>query len=227
MPVDLLLIFLGFAIVDSVNPSAFLASGFILAKSVEMDRLKNLTAYVLGIVVSYFLIGLLILVSVDSFMAAAEEIKTSRSALIVQAIIGGALLLYAILAPDKPNAKRQAKQEAFLRKALQPRLLFFYGMQITIVELMSALPYFAALTLLANIHLSLAVSALYVAAYCLVFVLPLLIIAYVYKRKRERFDAWLKNRSERGGKAGRETLLWLLGIIGFVAFTQALSQLLR
>lgn len=225
MTIDLLLVFLGLAVVDSINPSAFIASGFILTKSAEVDRLKNLKAYVTGIIVSYFFIGLVILISVDSFMAITKEVKSSRSALIIQAIIGGALLLYAILAPDKPNAAKQAKQEAFLKKALQPRLLFFYGMQITLVELVSALPYFAALALLASVHLPLAVSAIYIAGYCVVFVLPLLVIGYAYSRKREQFDAWLEKRSDRGKKAGRETLLWLLGIVGFVVFTQALSQL--
>jgi hypothetical protein len=50
-------------------------------------------------------------------------------------------------------------------------------------------------------------------------------VAVLYLRRRERFDAWVQRRGEQAGGRGREALLWIAGVVGFVLLSQAVVDL--
>jgi cytochrome c biogenesis protein CcdA len=95
-------------------------------------------------------------------------------------------------------------------------------MTITVVEFSTALPYLGAVAILTNAGLTAAQWLPILAAYNLVFVAPPLLLLGAYRafgaRLRPAFERW----GERLRGAGRETLLWILGIAGFLLLADSL-----
>jgi hypothetical protein len=223
--VELALVLVGLAVVDSINPSALVVAAVVLTKSRPEHRVPGLLAYVAGIFVSYLALGLVVLAGIDGVLSLARDLADSRAVLIGQAVAGGLLLLYAVLAPATVDARKRRRRDELLQRSLRPALLFGYGAYVTVVELVTALPYFAALALLGNAAVPFPVAALVLIGYCLVFVAPPLGVAVLYRRRRERIDAWVQRRGEKADGRSRETLLWIAGIAGFLLLSRALAGL--
>jgi cytochrome c biogenesis protein CcdA len=90
------------------------------------------------------------------------------------------------------------------------------------VAITTALPYLGAVAILTNAGLTAAQWLPVLAAYNLVFVAPPLLLLGAYRvfgaRLRPAFERW----GERLRGAGRETLLWILGIAGFLLLADSL-----
>lgn len=225
MTLQLALAMLGLAVVDSINPSALVVAAVVLTTSRPEHRIPGLLAYVAGIFVSYLALGLVVLAGIEGVLGLARDLADSRVVLIGQAVAGGLLLLYAVLAPATVDARKRRRRDELLQRGLRPALLFSYGAYVTVVELVTALPYFAALALLGNADLPFPLSAAVLVAYCLVFVAPPLGVAVLYRRRREWIDAWVRQREEKADSRGRETLLWIAGIAGFLLLSRAVVSL--
>ncbi len=136
----------------------------------------------------------------------------------VQAVVGAALLGYAVLAPDKPRGEKKERRP----RSLGVGAVFLLGMTITVVEFSTALPYLGAVAILTNTGLTVGQWLPVLAAYNLVFVAPPLLLLGAYRvfgaRLRPAFERW----GERLRGAGRETLLWILGIAGFLLLADSL-----
>ncbi len=135
-----------------------------------------------------------------------------------QAVVGAALLGYAILAPGSPIKEKKERRP----RSLDVGAVFVLGMTITLVEFSTALPYLGAVAILTNAGLTAAQWLPVLAAYNLVFVAPPLLFLGAYRvfgaRLRPAFERW----GERLRGAGRETLLWILGIAGFLLLADSL-----
>ncbi len=208
---------------DSINPSALVVAVVVLTKSRPEHRIPGLLAYVAGIFVSYLALGLLVLAGIDGLLSLARDAASARVVLVGQAVAGGLLLLYAVLAPATVDARKRRRRDELLQRSLRPALLFVYGAYVTVVELVTALPYFAALALLGNAGVPFAGAVAILVAYCLVFVAPPLGVAVLYRGRRERIDTWMRRRGEKADGRGRETLLWIAGIAGFVLLSRAVA----
>lgn len=225
MSLEMAISLLCLAVVDSFNPSALIITGVLLIKSRKEDRLVNILAYVAGIFVSYFILGALLFLGADEFIDTIKNISSSTIYQVVQLVIGLSLLLYAVIAPVELKPSIKKRRELRVGKILGPKLLFFYGAYVTTAELITALPYFAAITLLVNAQVNMVIGFLVIFIYCIIFVLPPLFIALLYHKKRVWFDSWLQSRSDRQKKTQRETFLWMIGIVGFILMAQALQAL--
>lgn len=222
---ELGLALVGLAVVDSINPSALVVAAVILTKSRPGRRTSGLLSYVAGVFVSYLALGLLVLAGIDGVLGLFRDLAASRTALVAQAVAGGLLLSYAVLAPATVDARKRRRRDELLHRALRPALLFPYGAYVTTVELVTALPYFAALALLGDAALPVPATIAVLVGYCLVFVGPPLGLLLLYRWRRRRVDAWVQRHGEKADGRGREILLWIAGIVGFVLLSRALTGL--
>lgn len=225
MTVDLGLALFGLAVVDSINPSALVVAAVVLTKSRPEHRVRGVLAYIAGVFVSYLALGLLVLAGIDSLLSLVRDLAASRVVLIGQAVAGGLLLLYAVFAPATVDARKRRRRDELLHRALRPAPLFLYGGYVTVVELITALPYFAALALLSNARLPFAGTVAVLVVYCLIFITPPAGVAVLYRRHRQRIDPWVQRHGEKAGGRGREALLWIAGIVGFVLLSRAIAGL--
>lgn len=203
----------GLALLDSFNPSALAVTIYLLLQG-KPYAAKVLT-YVSAVFISYLGIGVLLMLGLGSVW----EYVDGSAAYAVQGVAGALLLGYALFAPDKP---REKKARAPLAVGLPA--VFLLGVTITAVEFTTAFPYLGAIALLTNAEMGPAVWLPILIAYNAIFVLPPLLLVALYgafgARMRERFERW--RESFEGGSRG--TLLWVLGIVGFLLLADSLAS---
>jgi cytochrome c biogenesis protein CcdA len=212
MPIPILLPLLGLAVVDSINPSALLVTFVLLTRPRPVSRVLT---YLAGVFVSYLAIGIGLIVGLDAALATFGDALEGPIARGVQLAIGAAMLAYAIVAPSRPRDDPRVRVPA----ALPLRGLLGLGIGVTFLELPTALPYFAAIALLTAADLPVLGWLPLLALYNVVFVLPPLAILLTHRLVRDRLPGW----EERLRRGGRETLLWLIGIVGFLVTADAVA----
>ena len=202
----------GLALLDSFNPSALAVTIYLLLHG-KPYAAKVLT-YVSAVFISYLGIGVLLMLGLGSVW----EYVDGSAAYAVQGVAGALLLGYALFAPGKP---REKKVRAPLAVGLPA--VFLLGVTITAVEFTTAFPYLGAIAILTNAEMGPAGWLPVLIAYNAIFVLPPLLLMVMYgafgARMRERFVRW-RERFEGGS---RGTLLWVLGIVGFLLLADCLA----
>ncbi|MFO7246426.1 MAG: GAP family protein [Thermaerobacter sp.] len=210
----------GLALLDSINPSALLATLYLLKRS---RPAAAVTTYMAGVFVTYFTVAVLLMLGLEAFVRRFEDALYSPAAYAVQLLLGAAMLVYSFVAdPKKGAGPRQDRITGVAGFAA----LFALGVVITLVEMTSAFPLFAAVGVLTYQQWPIRLWLPVLVGYTVIFVLPpflLLFLHQVVGRRLERRFAGLQQRLER---AGHEAVLWIIGIIGFYLTMDAVGYFL-
>ncbi len=205
------------ALLDSLNPSALVVALWLLSRPQPALRLL---AYVGGILASYLALGVAMMLGFTALSSRLGQVLDHPVALIVQGTLGAALLAYAIFAPSTAHAAQEPNLPA------AGRLLGFamLGIAVTAAELVTALPYFAAIALMIGDKLEPAQWLPLLLGYNLIFVAPPLLLlglhALLGHRTDERFARW-RERLRRGA---REATLWIFAMAGVALMGDAVSR---
>jgi cytochrome c biogenesis protein CcdA len=203
---------LGLALLDSVNPSALAVTIYLILEG--RGSARRVLVYMSAVFFTYLAVGVLLMLGLGSVWGFVD----GPAAYAVQGAAGALLLGYALLAPAKPRKGGVRLPQSF---GLVP--VFLLGVTVTAVEFSTAFPYLGAIALLTNASLPPAQWLLVLVGYNAIFVLPPLLLLAAYSlfgaRLRGRMQRW-RERLERGT---RETLLWILGIVGFLLLADALA----
>jgi cytochrome c biogenesis protein CcdA len=216
--VELLPAIVGLAVVDSINPSALLATVALLLRGRRARPL--VVVYVAAVLVTYFAIGLALTLGLG---LTPEALIQSDAAYRTQGVLGAAMLAYAVLVPGR-GRKRVASEPRRLPAAGRPAAVFALGVAVTVLELPTALPYLGAAGAIARAELAVAEWLPLLVIYNLIFVLPPLVLLAGHAALGDRAGALLERLGDRLGGAAREGLLWLLGLVGFVLLADALGH---
>lgn len=208
------------ALIDSINPSALVVTLWLLS-SAGARVVSRVVVYVGTIFVTYFLLGVTMVLGIGALLPSVGHALEGRPGFIVQSGIGLALLLYALTASRKSGSPQVVRRPS----AQTVAALVLLGVTVTVMELPTAVPYLAATALIVQAELPLRASVPLLALYNLIFVLPplALLFGFLFFRKglAERY-ADLGQRLERGG---RETLLWVAGLVGAWLFLTGAIEL--
>ncbi|WP_166174794.1 GAP family protein [Rubrobacter tropicus] len=210
----LLLSLLGLALLDSINPSALAVTVYLILQGRPYG--SRVLTYVSAVFASYLAIGVLLMFGLGSVWGYVEGPAADAA----QGVAGALLLGYALLAPNKP---RRNKTRTPRSRGLAG--IFLLGVTVTAVEFTTAFPYLGAIALLTDADLAAARWLPILVVYNVIFVLPPLLLMVAYgvfgTRVRDRLER-LRERFEGGS---RETLLWILGIVGFFLLSDSLAGL--
>lgn len=170
--------------VDSLNPSA-IAQQMLLQAMVK--KKKHIWFFISGIGLANFVLGLAVYYGVIEWVTKLFSSLTAKYPLyvygaeiavaVICAVIGIILIIktkHAKTAENQNDVKTPA--------SLAPLSLFVMGAAFCAVELTSALPYFGFLTMLATYKLSLPLVIAFILIYCLIYVLPLILLYFGYNR---------------------------------------------
>jgi cytochrome c biogenesis protein CcdA len=215
---ELLPAIVGLAVVDSINPSALLATIVLLLRGRAGRPL--VAVYLAAVLVTYFAIGLTLTLGLG---LTPEALLESDAAYLLQGILGAAILAYAVLAPGKGRARDPAAS-ARLPGVRGPAAVFALGVAVTFLELPTALPYLGALGAMARADLAVGDWLPLLVTYNLIFVLPPLALLAAHVALGDRAGALLERLRTRLGGAAREGLLWLLGLVGFFLLVDTLAH---
>jgi cytochrome c biogenesis protein CcdA len=216
--VELLPAIVGLAVVDSINPSALLATVVLLLRGRCARPL--VVVYLVAVLTTYFAIGMVLTLGLG---LTPQAVIDSDIAYLVQGVLGAVMLAYALVAPGH-RRRRSSPEPARLPTAMRPLAVFALGMAVTVVELPTALPYLGAVGAITRADLPLAQWLPLLVLYNLIFVLPPLVLLAGHLLLGERADVVLGRLRDRLGRAAREGALWLLGLVGFFLLTDALRH---
>lgn len=203
----------GLAVLDSVNPSALAVTIFLLLRG--KPYVAKVLTYISAVFLSYLGIGVLLMFGLGSVWGYVE----GPGAYAVQGVVGALLFGYALLAPDRPRREKKPRTPRTMRLPA----IFLLGVTITAVEFSTAFPYLGAIAILTNAEMAMSGWLPILVVYNVIFVLPPLLLLAAYgvfgSRVRSRFERW-RDRFQNGS---RKTLLWILGIVGFLLLADSLA----
>jgi len=209
---------LGLAVIDAINPSALAVALWWLARPGATPRLL---AYIGGIFVAYLSMGIALMLGAGAFVRRFGEALDHPAVLAVQLAIGLALFAYAVFAP-KATAQ-QAQREPRVGGLLGMALL---GATVTLVELTTALPYFAAVALMTAEHATVSHWLPLLLVYNVIFIAPPLVLVALNvmfgAQLQGRFAHW-RARMQAGA---REAGLWVMALAGVALCGDAVSRYL-
>lgn len=179
------------ALLDSINPCAIsvllLTIGFLLsARKSRREILSIASVYILGIFITYFLIGLGLLQALNLFGLSHLLVKIGASILIASAVLdllGKHLGLPAFIKPQLANQ---------IQKSTYPAM-YILGTLVGLFEFpCTGGPYLMILTLLRDRTTQLS-GALYLIYYNVIFILPLVLI--LLASGNDRLSTLLRSRT--------------------------------
>lgn len=205
---------LGLALLDSLNPSAIAVTLMMLTQRGAHVRVA---AYISAIFLTYLTLGLLLMLGLDTLLGRFGTALEHPIAYAVQGVVGVAMLLYSFLAPNKPKAESAQPTARTLGAT------FLLGISVTVLEFPTAFPYLGAVGILTGADLSPVQWLPILLIYNLIFILPPLLLLFAHmafgKRLEARFSGW----QARLQREARETMLWIIGIVGFFLLAGSLQ----
>lgn len=128
-------------------------------------------------------------------------------------------------AEPQPSGRVTLWRERLLAPGTNVAAVMAIALAAGLVEVATMLPYIAAMTALTDAGTSAPVKVAALAGYCLVMILPALLLlilrvvaAPLVQGPLERIAAWMQ-------RSGAETTAWIIGIIGFLIFRAAAVEL--
>ena len=210
----LLVSLVGLALLDSINPSALAVTIYLLLSGRPFAG--KVLIYLSAVFASYLSLGVLIMLGFGSISGYLE----SPVAYAVQGVIGASLFGYAVFAPDKARNKEKATRQP---SSWGFGAIFALGVTVTVVEFSTAFPYFGAIALMTNAGLPVMQWLPILVAYNGVFLLPPLLLLGAYSLFGRRMESFFERLQERFAGGGRETMLWVMGIVGFLLLADSLA----
>jgi cytochrome c biogenesis protein CcdA len=180
---------MGIALLDSLNPSLFLAQFYLLTTPKPAWRIVT---YIAGILVVNFVGGLLIFGGLRQVVTLLFDNLDVTLGFGLQLLLGAAALGFGIFYKVVRSAPEEGKQP----KSLHPAQTFVFGMVVMINELTTALPYFVAIERLTEANLPALGTVGMLALYNLVFALPLFGFLAAFLMLRQQFLTQINRISE-------------------------------
>jgi Sap, sulfolipid-1-addressing protein len=211
---------LALAVLDSVNPSAIAVTLYLLSIATSRAHVK-VAVYISTIFVTYFALGVMMVLGIDALVPSLGDVLGSRTGLVIQSLIGLALLVYGLTA----STARRSSQAVARPSAGTYAALAALGVSVTAMELPTAIPYFAAVALITEAKLPIQAWAPLLGMYNVIFVLPpiaLLAGHVVFGKRLAETYATLRQRLQ---ERAQETMLWVAGLVGGALFVTGMIEL--
>ena len=205
------------ALIDSVNPSAIVVTLYLLSRERAQAQVA---VYIAAIFVTYLALGTTMVLGFDALLASSRTATDGRGSLYVQGAVGLAMLLYAIRAPEAAGSAPRVEPAASTYAALA-----LLGVTVTAMELPTALPYFGAIALVTTADLPISRWLPMLIAYNVIFVLPPVLLLAGHIVLGKRMNAKYAGLRERLQAGARETMLWILGLVGGGLFASSAIEL--
>lgn len=191
--IDLLITLISLALVDCLNPATISTQAFLLIGTQKPQR--RAIAHALGVYVSYFLIGFLIVFGLGELIKPLLTYTLGTVEYAILLIVGSILVFLAL----RMNAKNQTKMGTYIEKVrnLSPVKTFFFGFFSTFMDIPTAFPYFAAITLLIGVQLPFMGLTTLLLIYDFIYILPLLILVGIYLVTRGKSASLLQKINDK------------------------------
>lgn len=214
----LLLSLAGLAALDTLSPTTFLVTIFVLLADHPRPA-RLLLVYAATVAVAYFALGLVLMLSLTAAFAVVETL----AALWVQAVLGAGLLVGSFFIPARSADQVTARTRS---RSLTGATMVALGLGTWMFEAATAVPYLGAVTLMSSAALPARIWAPLLAAYVIVMVAPCALLTAMWFWAGERMRPRLERWQARLSAGSRTAISWMVGIAGFLVLRDAVVRLL-
>ncbi|MGZ3145550.1 GAP family protein [Lentzea chajnantorensis] len=217
MGTGLLLALAGLALLDSTSIGTLFVPIWLMLAPGRL-RVGRFAVYLGTITVFYFVVG------IGLVLGAAQVLEhlDGRVALWVQLVIGVGLFVVSF----RFDSKKKTDTTKWTRRVGgSTAALVGVALLAGVVELATMLPYLGAIGMMSAADLTPAQTGLLLAGYCVVMVVPALVLLAARIALRERVEPVLQRISRWFAEKGAGATGWILGIAGFLVARDAVARL--
>lgn len=234
------------ALLDSLSFGTLLIPIWLLLTPGRV-RSGRVMVYLGTIVVFYFAVGLLLAIGASSFLTQITAVLETPCARWAQLILGALLLVVSFtITPKKgsesgklvrwraramgvaePTSALSATSPSGVRVAQRSTVVALMALALTAaaIEVASMLPYLAGIGLISSSGAGWPASALLIAGYCVVMVLPALLLLVGRLVAARAIEPVLNRLGDWLARHAAESTAWVVGIIGFLLARDAAIRL--
>ncbi|WP_141270122.1 GAP family protein [Kocuria varians] len=215
-----LLALAGLALLDSTSLGTLVIPLVLVIARRRVD-VGPLSIYFATVVVIYYGLGVGIALGFDMLSDTASQVWSSRPAQWFKLVAGLALFGYGLLAPDP--VKREESRKAPTR--LSPGTMIALGAGAALTEAATMVPYLAANGIITAMPVGWPVRLALLAGYCLVMILPALVLIAAAAMLGERLWPRLERLVPTLERQTKITLLWVASLAGLWMAGTGFSEL--
>ncbi|MET9226116.1 GAP family protein [Lentzea sp. NPDC003310] len=209
----------GLALLDSTSIGTLFVPIWLMLTPGRL-RLSRFGIYLGTITVFYFVVGALIVLGASQVVDHLD----GKVALWIQLVIG--VVLFAVsFRFDSKKKTNTGKWQARISANGSAAALAGIALLAGVVELATMLPYLGAIGMMSAADLRPAQVGLLLAGYCLVMIVPAVLLLGARLALRERVEPFLRRVSTWFAEKGASTTGWILGIAGFLVARDAVARL--
>ncbi|HET8780589.1 MAG TPA: GAP family protein [Agromyces sp.] len=213
------------ALIDSTSFGTLLIPIWLMLVPGRL-RKSRILIYLATVAGFYLLVGLLLLTVATFALPQLEALASTAPFLWVQLIVGAAMLIGSFFIGGKRARERKGPgrltrwRERAVTDATDERSSVAPLMGLAVaaagVEVASMLPYLVAIGLLSTSEFDAATRGLVLVGYCIIMVLPALVLLGIRSIASRAIEAGLARISGWMERNAAETTAWIVGIIGFL-----------
>ncbi|MBP2437259.1 GAP family protein [Microbacterium amylolyticum] len=204
-------------------------------------RVGRVLAFLIAVVLAYFLIGVALLLGASTLLDTFDHVQGTEPFLIGQFVIGAALFGVSFLMDSKGAKARAAERAAngegrisrWRAKAMGDGVattgsmatLMALAITAVLAEVATMLPYLAAIGIITAEGPGLPGDAALLAGYCLVMIMPALVLMFGRIVARDALESPLTRLDRWLTKNAQSTTAWIIGIVGAILALRAVYDL--
>lgn len=221
----LLLTLAGLALVDATSFGTLVVPLWLMTAPSGL-RPGRVLAFLAVVAAFYLGVGALLLLGGSAALdALGSGFADSRPVLVAQLAVGVALFAASFRVGSRSGERLARWRDRAVGAEGSLRGVVLLALVAATAEVATMLPYLGAIGLLAGADTSTPVRVAVLAAYCLVMVVPALLLLGLRVALRSRVEALLARASGWLERAGGEATAWVLGVAGFLVAGDAASRL--
>lgn len=191
-------------------------------------RVRSLGLYLGTVVVFYLVVGLALLAGLGVVLEVLGDALDVPVVRWVQAVLGAGLLVLSFRTAAMRGAADRIlgwRDRVAGESLPSSRTVVSTALVATGLEVATMLPYLAAIALVAGSGLAPVPQGLVIAGYCIVMVLPAMLLTVLRLALHDRVEPLLRRLDAWTTKQAGEATGWVVGIVGFLLLADAVQAL--
>lgn len=209
MNIEMLLLIGTLALLDMFSPSIIGVSVYVLLVA-KKQQIRLLLTYLMTVGLFYFSTGIFLMLGLGVIFNPISNLLDSYSARLIMTIVGGVLFIGSWLVP-KRTASGSPKP-----KSLHVSSMVALGFTTSILEVATALPYFAAIGILTSNQIVFYEWLPLLAGYNLVMIAPGIILLCLHLLFRRFMNKPLRKIQTLFDQRTSSTLSWIMFFVGLI-----------
>ena len=209
MSTELLILIGALALLDMFSPSIIGVTVYILLVA-KKQKVRLLLTYLMTVTLFYFCTGIFLMLGLDIILDPITNLLNSYSARLLMTIVGGLLFVGSWLVPKKKM--KGAPKPRSLRMGAMVAL----GLTTSILEVATALPYFATIGILTNNHLAFYEWLPIITGYNLLMVTPAIILLVLHLIFRRLMTEPFRKIHTFFDQSTSSALSWIMFLVGLI-----------